>query len=98
MIANSAGLAAIVLMVIVFVLLDQLAFLAPYRSLIVARYLWLIVGVLVAVFVNLFALCYAIGRRLLLEDTGRKLAHVERQLLTPDTIARDLSDRLDEEP
>ena len=45
-------------------------------------------------FVNLFALFYSINRRLFLKDTGRKLAHVEKQLLTPDTIAHDLSDRL----
>jgi hypothetical protein len=44
--------------------------------------------------VNLFAFFYAVNRRLFLKDTGRKLAHVEKQLLTPDTIVRDLSDRL----
>jgi hypothetical protein len=35
-----------------------------------------------------------VARRLLLKDTGRKLAHVEKQLRTRDTIARDLSERL----
>jgi hypothetical protein len=36
----------------------------------------------------------ALTRRLFLKDTGRKLAHVDRQLLTRDTIVRDLSERL----
>ena len=37
MIANSAFLAAMVLLLVVFVLMDQLAFLAPYKRLILAR-------------------------------------------------------------
>jgi presenilin-like A22 family membrane protease len=94
MIANSAFLAAMVLALLVFSLMDQLAFLAPYKRLILQQYLWVIVWSLVAVFVNLFAFFYAVNRRLFLKDTGRKLAHVEKQLLTPDTIVRDLSDRL----
>ena len=49
------------------------------------------------VFLNLFAVCYLAGRGLFLKDTGRKLAHVERQLRTPDTVVRDLSERLAEE-
>jgi hypothetical protein len=94
MIANSAFLAAMVLVLILFVLMDQLSFLAPYRRLILAQYLWVVVWALVVVFVNLFALFYTVTRRLFLKDTGRKLAHVDRQLLTRDTIVRDLSDRL----
>ena len=94
MIANSAFLAAIVLAVLCFLLLEQLSFLIPYRRFILANYLREIVGTLVMVFLNLFAFFYAINRRLFLKDTGRKLAHVEQQLRTPDTIVRDLSERL----
>jgi hypothetical protein len=94
MIANSAFLAAIAVAVLVFFLMDQLRFLVPYRRLILEQYLWVIVWSLVVVFVNLFAFFYALNRRLFLKDTGRKLAHIERQLLTPDTIVRDLSERL----
>jgi hypothetical protein len=83
-----------VLSLLVFLLMDQLTFLAPYRRLILQQYLWVIVWSLVVVFVNLFAFFYAVNRRLFLKDTGRKLAHVEKQLLTPDTIVRDLSERL----
>jgi hypothetical protein len=97
MIANSAFLAAMVLVLILFVLMDQFSFLAPYKRLIASRYLWVIVSLLIAAFVNLFALFYTVTRRLFLKDTGRKLAHVDRQLLTRDTIVRDLSERLSQD-
>jgi hypothetical protein len=97
MIANSAVLAAIVLLLLTFELLEQLAFLAPYKRVIVHDYLWMIIGSLVVVFANLFACFYVITRHLFLKDTGRKLAHVEKQLLTPETIVRDLSERLSQD-
>jgi hypothetical protein len=76
MIANSAFLAAMVLVLLVFFLMAQLTFLAPYKRLIVQQYLWVIVWSLVTVFVNLFAFFYAVNRRLFLKDTGRKFATV----------------------
>ena len=94
MIANNAFLAAMALLLLVFWLIGQLDFLAPYKRLVFAQHLPLIVGALVVVFLNLFAAIYALTRTLFLKDTGRKLAHVDRQLDTPDTIARDLSERL----
>ena len=97
MIANAAFLAAMVLLLLAFSVLGPLEFLAPYKRLIAAQYLWVILGALVIVFLNLFALFYLTGRALFLKDTGRKLAHVEKQLRTGDTIVRDLSERLAEE-
>ena len=94
MIANAAFLAAMVLLLLTFSLLGQLEFLAPYKRLIVAEYGLIILGGLVIVFLNLFALFYLIGRGLFLKETGRKLAHVEKQLRTGDTILHDLSERL----
>jgi hypothetical protein len=98
MVANSAFLAAIMLLGVLFVLLDQLSFLVPYKRFIFSQYLWAIVAAVVVSYVNLFALFYALVRRVCLKDTGRKLAHVDRQLLTRDTIVRDLSDQLSREP
>ena len=80
MIANSAVLAAIVLLLLTFELLQELAFLGPYRRVILHDYLWIILGSLVVVFLNLFACFYVLTRRLFLKDTGRKLAHVENSL------------------
>ena len=94
MIANAAFLAAMTLLLLVFLLMEQLSFLVPYRRLIFTTYLWVIVWSAVVVFVNLFVLFYAIARRMFLKDTGRKLAYVDEQLLTRDTIARDLSEQL----
>ena len=94
MIANSAFLAAMVVLLLLFWIMGQLDFLAPYKHAILPRYLWAIVGAVVVVFLNLFALFYTASRWLFLKETGRKLAHVERQLHTPDTVVRDLSERL----
>jgi hypothetical protein len=94
MIANSAFLAAMVVLLLLFWVMGQLEFLAPYKHAILPRYLWVIVGSIVVLFLNLFAVFYTAARRLFLKDTGRKLAHVERQLRTPDTVVRDLSERL----
>ena len=92
--ANSAFLAAMVLLVGGFLLLDQLTFLSPYKRVLLHDCLWVVTGFLIVIFVNLVALFYLVGRRVLLKDTGRKLAHLEKQLQTPDTIVRDLSERL----
>jgi hypothetical protein len=94
MIANSAFLAAMVLLLTLFVVLGELEFLAAYKRLIFGEYLWTIVGAVVVLYVNLFAAFYLAGRALFLKDTGRKLAHVEKLLQTPDTVVSDLSERL----
>ena len=94
MIANSAFLAAMMLLLVLFFVLGELEFLAPYKRLVFGQYLWTIVGAVVLLFLNLFALFYLAARTLFLKDTGRKLAHVEKLLQTPDTVVRDLSERL----
>jgi uncharacterized membrane protein YqjE len=94
MIANTAFLAAMILVLLLFFVMGQLEFLAVYKHSIFPRYLWTIVGAVVLVFLNLFGLLYQVTRSLFLKETGRKLAHVDRQLQTADTIDRDLSERL----
>ncbi len=97
MIANTAFLAAMILILLLFSLTGQLEFLAAYKHSIFPRYLWTIVGAVVLVFLNLFGVLYSATRSLFLKETGRKLAHVEKQLQTGDTVVRDLSDRLADE-
>ena len=97
MIANAAFLSAMVLLLLAFVVLGDVSFLAPYKYLLLGPYLWPVLSFATLVFLNLFALFYLTGRALFLKDTGRKLAHVEKQLRTGDTIVRDLSERLAEE-
>ena len=55
MIANSAFLAAMVVLLLLFWVMGQLEFLAPYKHAILPRYLWVIVGSIVVLFLNLFA-------------------------------------------
>jgi hypothetical protein len=72
---------------------EQVAFLAPYTRLLVDRYWGWLLGFVGVLYLNLFAGCYLLSRRLFLKETGRKLAHLERQLQTGDSIGRDLTER-----
>ena len=51
-------------------------------------------GALLLVFLNLFAVYYRLARCLFLRDTGRKLRHLDHQLQTPDAVLDDLRDDL----
>src|SRR5205823_6894639 len=81
MIANALLVTVAVLLALGFWLMDELKFLIPYRRILVHQYgpallLWLTIS-----FVNLFTAVYAIQRQFFLKDTGRKLSHVDRQVL-----------------
>ena len=92
---NAFFAAAVVLLAGTLWLLQECRFLIPYRRLIVTNYaspIGLFAGLL---FVNLFALFYYAGRKLFLKDTGRKLAHLERQLRAGETL-EELARRLEE--
>jgi hypothetical protein len=93
-IANTAFLATILILVGAMLVLKELAYLSPFKRLILQGHLWTILGFVVTLYLNLFAALYLAGRKLFLKDTGRKLAHLEKQLLTGDTLVRDLSERL----
>ena len=72
----------------------QVTFLAPYKRLLFDRYWGWLLAFAGVLYLNLFAGCYLLSRRLFLKETGRKLAHLERQLQSGDSIVRDLSERL----
>ena len=76
--------------------LQECTFLIPYRQLLIQKYAGAIALFAAALFVNLFAAIYMIWRKLFLKDTGRKLAHIEKQLRTGASISEELSQRLDE--
>ncbi len=80
-----------------FFLLQECAFLIPYRRLIWARYAGAIGLFGTALFVNLFAGVYLACRKFFLADTGRKLAHLEKQLRTDGSLSDELAQRLKEE-
>jgi hypothetical protein len=80
-----------------FYLMDQCRFLIPYRTLLIERYGTTILLAAAVLFLNIYAAVYFGVRKLLLKETGRKLAHVEKQLRTGQSISGELTRRLEEE-
>jgi hypothetical protein len=97
MIASSMLAASVISLVVLFVLMQTCTFLIPYRDVLLHRYGWTIAGWAAAGFLDLFAVCYAINRTLFLKHTGEKLAHLEKQLRTGDSLSAELAARLKEE-
>jgi len=96
MIGNAFFATTVLFMALAFYLLGQCEFLIPYRRLLIERYGgWILLhaGLL---FLNVFAGLYVAARKLLLKDTGRKLAHIEKQLRTGASISDELTSRLNE--
>ncbi len=94
MIPNVFLATTVIFLAIGFLLLQECAFLIPYRTLLVdksGRTIAVFSGLL---FLNLFALMYVVVRKLLLKETGRKLAHIEKQIRTGESISEELSRRL----
>ena len=79
-----------------FYLMQECSFLIPYRMLLYEKYAQPIAVFAAVLFLNLFAAIYVVSRKLFLKDTGRKLAHVEKQLRTGQTISDELTSRLSE--
>ena len=80
MIANAIFAATGLTLGLVFFLANELRFLIPYRELLLHRYAPAIFLSLAILFLNLTALLFTLGRRFFLKDTGRKLAHFDREL------------------
>src|SRR5215813_6100937 len=81
MLANALILTIAILLALGFWLMNELKFLIPYKHILVHQYgatllLWLAVA-----FVNLFAGVYAVQRKFFLKDTGRKLSHLDHQVV-----------------
>jgi hypothetical protein len=81
MIANSLLATIAVLLAAGFWLLGELKFLIPYRHILIHHYGGAILLWIAVLFVNVFAALYAIQRKFLLKDTGRKLTHIDHQAL-----------------
>ena len=96
MLGNTLLLTTVLMLGLAFFLMGECQFLIPYRHLLMEKYGGIIALFAAALFVNVFASLYAIGRKLFLKDTGRKLAHLEKQLRTGASISEELSRRLEE--
>jgi len=94
MIANTAFLAALTLFLLLAWLAGELSFLAPYRTALFTLHGRLLGELVILVFLNLCALYYALARWFFLRDTGRKLTHVDRQLMASAGVSEDLPPEL----
>jgi len=79
MIANAVLLTIGVLLAYGFWLLDQLKFMAPYRTALFHSYGSVILLATAVLFANVFGAALLLQRKFLLKDTGRKLTHLDRQ-------------------
>lgn len=95
MIANALLATCVVLLAAAFALLQECRCLIPYRGYLVKEYGLVIAGFAVVLATNVFGAFYLASRAIFLKDTGRKLAHVEKQIRRRSLVA-DLADRLEE--
>ena len=80
MIANALFAATGVTLALIFFLANQLRFLIPYRFLLLHQYGPAILLSVAVLFLNLTGGLFTFARRFFLKDTGRKLAHFDREL------------------
>lgn len=96
MIPNIFFATTIIFIAIGFFLLQECNFLIPYRTLLLEKYGRIIATFSCLLFLNLFALMYILVRKIYLKDTGRKLAHIEKQIRSGESISDELSRRLNQ--
>ena len=79
MIANALFLTVAMLLAYGFWLLEELKFMAPYKTVLFHAYGRTLVIAAAVLFLNVFGAVLAINRKFFLKDTGRKLTHLDRQ-------------------
>jgi hypothetical protein len=94
MIGNLLLLTTVIFLALAFFLMEECRFLIPYRQLLWAKYTGPIATFAIVLFIDVFTGLYMVGRKLFLKDTGRKLAHLEKQLRTGSSLSEELSERL----
>lgn len=96
MIASAVFVTTILFIAVGIFLLQECQFLIPYRHVLFVKYGSVLFWFSLSLFINLFAAVYLVCRALFLKDTGRKLAHLEKQLRTG-ALSEELSRRLNDE-
>ena len=79
MIANALLITIALLLAYGFWLLDQLKFMAPYKSVLYHSYGTTLLVSLAVLFLNVFGAALLLQRKFFFKDTGRKLSHLDRQ-------------------
>jgi hypothetical protein len=90
MIANTALLAALTVFLMAAWLAGEVSFLAPYKVALFRLHGMFIAGMALVVFLNLCATYYALARWFFLRETGRKLTHMDRDLIASEGVHEDL--------
>jgi hypothetical protein len=96
MIANSLITTIAILLAIGFWLMGRLRFLIPYRHILIHQYGVVILVSAAVLFVNIFATVYVIQRKFFLKDTGRKLSHIDKQVIIGHSVVPSPKDATDE--
>jgi hypothetical protein len=94
MIRNTVAITCTLYLVMAGFVLKECAFLSPLRKLIWESYSTPILWFSGLLLLNLGATVYVLMRRLALNDTGDKLAHLEKQLRGQGTISKELTERI----
>jgi hypothetical protein len=97
MVGNAVFGASVVLLAVALFLAQECRFLIPYRHVLFGHYGRVLAEWAGILFINVFAAIYLAARLVFLKDTGRKLAHLEKQLRMEGDLADDLSRRLEDE-
>lgn len=79
MIANAILITIAVMLGIAFYLMGELRFFIPFKVVIWRAYSAYILSYCGLLFANVFAAVFALNRKFFLKDTGRKLAHLDKQ-------------------
>lgn len=93
MIANALLATTVLLLALVFVVLDACRFLVPYRAWILREYSVPLAVLAAVLFFNVFGVVVLVTRTFFLKDTGRKLAHLEKQVRAYPSVVEDLAQR-----
>ena len=94
MIANAALLAVLTVFLLAAWLAGELTFLAPYKTSLFRLHGVFIGQMALLVFLNLCAAYYLLGRWFFLRETGRKLTHMDRDLIASEGVHEDVPPEL----
>jgi hypothetical protein len=94
MIANTAFLAVLTLFLLVAWLAGELSFLTPYKVALFRLHGMFLAEAALLLFLNLCAAYYALARWFFLRETGRKLTHMDRQLIASEGVHEELPPEL----
>jgi len=79
MVANALLISIAVMLAVGFALMGELRFFIPFKVVIWRAYSGYILSYCGLLFINVFAAAFALNRKFFLKDTGRKLAHLDKQ-------------------